>query len=251
MIYLVRGWFSWAFLVPPRSWGFRPSSGFSLLSFRCSSLRSLLPFRSRFLCCSLRILFPLGFSLSLPWPFFLSPVASSVCPCFWILLLRSMASSAMSFSLAAGSLVVWCPFCFSVRLPSSMRCFFVSFLSSSFLPSGCLFPSPLSLSSLSLRVSCFLLFPYFLLGSSSALLSVLSSGMFSRWAFPFLACSRFLVPPLLVFSLLTVGGAFVSALSQVVLFLLSRLGSSGSFPLGGVSFLWPFLGSWLRLVFSL
>ena len=96
--------------------------------------------------------------------------------------------------------------------------------------------SPLSLSSWSLRVSCFLLFPYFPFGSSSALLSVLSSDMFCRWAFPFLARSRFLVPPFLVFSLLTVVGAFVSAFSQVVLFLLSRLGPSGSFPLGGVPY---------------
>ena len=91
-----------------------------------------------------------------------------------------------------------------------------------FLPSRCFFPSPLSLSSWSLRVSCFLLFPYFPLGSSSALLSVLSSvlssGMFPRWAFPFLARSRLLDPPLLVFSLLTVIDAFVSALSLVVLF---------------------------------
>ena len=103
-----------------------------------------------------------------------------------------------------------------------------------FLPSRCFFPTPLSLSSWSLRVSCFLLFPYFPLGSSSALLSVLSSGMFPRWAFPFLARSRLLDPPLLVFSLLTVIDAFVSALSLVVLFLLCRLGLSGSFPLGGV-----------------
>ena len=65
VIYLVRGWFSWAFLVPPRSCRFRPSSGSSLLSLCCSSLQSLLPFRSRFLCCSLHILFQLGV-LSLP-----------------------------------------------------------------------------------------------------------------------------------------------------------------------------------------
>ena len=131
VIYLIQGWFSWAFLVPLRLCRFRPSSGSSLLSFHCSSLRSLLPFRSWFLCCSLCILFPLGIlslSLSLPWPFFLTPVTSSVSPCFWALLLRSMASSAVSFSLAAGSLVVWCPFCFSVRLPSSMRCFLFPFL---------------------------------------------------------------------------------------------------------------------------
>ena len=58
--------------------------------------------------------------------------------------------------------------------------------------------------------------------------------MFRRWTSTFLAHSRFLVPPLLVFYLLAIVGAFVSALSQVALFLLSRLGPSGSFPLGGV-----------------
>ena len=85
-------------------------------------------------------------------------------PCFRILLLRSVACSALYFSLVAGSLVGWCPFYFSLRLPSSMRCFFVSFLSFSFLPSGCLFPRLLSLSSLSFWVSCFLLFPHFSVG---------------------------------------------------------------------------------------
>ena len=129
-----------------------------------------------------------------------------------------------------------CPFYFSLRLHSSMRCFFVSYLSSLFLPSGCLFPSPLSLSSWSLWVSYFLFcFRTFLLGSSSALLSVLLSGLFRLWAFTFLARSRVLVPSLLVFSVIDVVGAFVYALSQVVLFLVSRLCPSGSCPSGSVS----------------
>ena len=66
-------------------------------------------------------------------------------------------------------------------------------------------------------------------------MSVLSSGLLRHWTFTFLARSRFLVPPLLVFSLIDVGGAFVYALSQVVLFLVSRLCPSGSCPSGGVS----------------
>ena len=124
---------------------------------------------------------------------------------------------------------------FAILPFSSMWCFFVSFLGSDFLPSGCLFfPNPLSLSTWSLRVSCFLFccrpFP---LGSSSALLSVLSSGLFRHWAFPFLARSWFFVPPFLVFSLLDVG-AFVSALSHVVLFLVSSHCPSGLCPSGGV-----------------
>ena len=124
----------------------------------------------------------------------------------------------------AGSPVGLCPFSFSLRLHPSMRCFFVSFLSSGFLPSGCLFPSPLSLSSRSLRVSCFpFCFRTFPLGSSSALLSVLSSGLFRHWAFPFLARSRFLVLPLLVFSLINIVGGFVYTISLVVLFLVSGL----------------------------
>ena len=129
---------------------------------------------------------------------------------------------------------MWYPFCFSLCLPSSMRCFFVSFLSSSFS-----FPDVSSLARYLFPLGpsgfrAYFLFPCFPLGSSSALLFVLSSGMFRRWAFPFLVRSRFLVPPLLVFFLLTVVDAFVSTLSLVVLFLLSRLGPSGSFPLGGV-----------------
>ena len=49
---IVRCWFfPETFLVPTRSCSFLPSSGSSLISFRCSSLRSLLPFSSRFFCC--------------------------------------------------------------------------------------------------------------------------------------------------------------------------------------------------------
>ena len=98
-------------------------------------------------------------------------------------------------------------------LPSLFRCVFP------FRPSG-------------FRASlCFCSFP---LGSSLALLSALSSGLFHHWAFVFLARSRFLVPPLLIFSLLFLISAFVSALLQVVLFLVSCLCPSGSYPLGGV-----------------
>ena len=61
---LVRCWFyPEPFLVPTHSCSFRPSSGSSLRSFRCSSLRSLLPFSSRFFCCSLRLLFSVSGSL--------------------------------------------------------------------------------------------------------------------------------------------------------------------------------------------
>ena len=78
---------SWAFLVPPRSCSFRPSSGSSLMPFHCSSLRSLLPFSSRFFCCSLRLLFSvcgslspfLGRSSSLPSPPLSLPASRSVC----------------------------------------------------------------------------------------------------------------------------------------------------------------------------
>ena len=123
-----------------------------------------------------------------------------------------------------------------------MRCFSVSFLGSEFLPSGCLFSSLLTLSTWSLRVSCFLFcFRSFPLGSSSALLSAVSPGLFRLWTFPFLGRSWFLVPPLLVFSPLDVVGAFVYALSQVVLFLVSSHCPSGSCPSGGVPccfFLW-------------
>ena len=112
-------------------------------------------------------LFRWGFSLSLPWPFFLTPVAS----CLSLLLDPSpsvcgLFSSVLLFGgWVAGCVVSLLFLC----APSSMMCLFVSFLSSGFLPSGCLFPSPLSLSSWSLRVSCFLLFLHFLLGSNSAL----------------------------------------------------------------------------------
>ena len=106
---------------------------------------------------------------------------------------------------------------------SSTRCFFVSFLGSVFLPSRYIFPSPLSLSTWSLRVLCILLclrpFP---LDSSSALLSVLSSGLFHHWAFPFLTRSWFLVR-LLVFSPLDDVGAFVYAYPGDPLFGVSPL----------------------------
>ena len=63
------------------------------------------------------------------------------------------------------------PFSFSLRLHSSMRFFLVSFLSSGFLPSGCLFPSPFSLS---LRPSGF---------RASSLVSALF-----RWPLLWLSC---------------------------------------------------------------
>ena len=96
---------------------------------------------------------------------------------------------------------MWCPFYSSVCLPSSMRCFFVSFLSSGFLPSGCLFPCPLSLSSWSLRVSCFLWFPHFhwallRLSCLSSRLVCFAIGLFFPCSFPVprSSSSRFLSP---------------------------------------------------------
>ena len=87
------------------------------MSFRCSNLWSLLPFRSTFFCsCPSFPLFSSWFSLSLHWPFFLTPIASSVSPCFRFLLLQSVACSDLYFSLVAGSPVGFCLFSFSLRL---------------------------------------------------------------------------------------------------------------------------------------
>ena len=199
--------------------------GSSLLSFRGSCLRSLRPFSSRFLCCSLHLLPSIGGSLS---PFLGS--SSSLLPCFRLRLLRSVACPVLGLHSMAGS----CPFSFSVCLPSAVRCFLVAFLPSGSLPSRTLFPLPCVFPFHPSGFSASLCFRSFLLGSSSALLSALSSRLFHHWAFVFLARSRFLVPPLLVFSLLFLISAFISALLQVVFFLVSCLCPSGSYPLGGV-----------------
>ena len=83
---LVHCWFfPEAFLVPTRSCSFHPSSGSSLMSFCCSSLRSLLPFSSQFFAASLRLLFSvrgslypfLGRSSSLPSPPLSLPASGS------------------------------------------------------------------------------------------------------------------------------------------------------------------------------
>ena len=61
---LVRWFFPATFFVPTRSCSFRPSSDSSLVSFRCSSLRSLLPFGSTLFCgCPSSPLFSSWFSL--------------------------------------------------------------------------------------------------------------------------------------------------------------------------------------------
>ena len=146
-----------------------------------------------------------------------------------------MASSAMSFSLAAGSLVVWCHFCFSVRLPSSRRCFFISFLSSSFslpdvsfllVPPGFVltFVSVLSvgLSYLSSRLVCFavglchsLLVPgssFLLFSFSLYLLLLMPSFLPLAWWFFFccLASARLVRFLWVVFRILFFCGAVLS-----------------------------------------
>ena len=89
----------------------------------------------------------------------------------------------------------------------------------------CLFP----LGPFRFRASSFVsgLFRWALLRLSCPLLL---SGLFHHWAFPFLARSRFLVPPHLVFSPLDVVGTFFYALRQAFLFLVSRHCPSGSCP---------------------
>ena len=256
------------FLVSTRSCSFRPSSTSSLMSFRCSSLWSLLPFSSTLFCgCPSSPLFSSWFSLpslaiphlsrrllclsllqvpsplvcgsfrsivslggggavgTCPVSFFApscsSPAVSLTMVCCFLLFILSSVSGIFSLpsSICLGSfhpLCWWRSFpssflCFPYRSSflyclglfapavlcrsslSSMRCFVVSFLGSEFLPSGCLFPSPLSPPAWSLRVSCFLFcFRPFPLGSSLALLCVLSSGLFRHWAFPLHARSWFL-----------------------------------------------------------
>ena len=114
---------------------------------------------------------------------------------------------------------------FAILPFSSMRCFFVSFHSSSFLPSGCLFPlDPFGFRAFSF-VSGLFCWALLLLSSLSSHLVCFAIGLFLS----------LLVPgsPLLVFSPPDVVGAFVYALSQVVLFLVFRHCPSGSCPSGG------------------
>ena len=111
--------------------------GSSLLSFCGSCLRSLRPFSSQFLCCSLSSLPLVVLSLSFPWLFLLSLAL------FLARRLRSVACPVLGLPSMAGS----CPFSFSVCLPSAMRCFLVAFL-----PSRTLFPLLLCLSFSSLWV---------------------------------------------------------------------------------------------------
>ena len=166
--------------------------GSSLLSSRCSCLRSLLPFSSRFLCCSLHLLPSVGGSLS---PFL--GRSSSLSPCFRLRLLRSVASG-LGLPSVVGSLVGSCPF--PECLPSAVKCFFIAFLPSGCLPSRTLFPLLLCLSFSSLRVSCFPLFPLFSVGlffSSfvcSLVWSVSPSGFYFPCSFqvPRSSSSRFL-----------------------------------------------------------
>ena len=188
------------FLVPPGSCGFRPFWLF--LGVVPRFLSSVSPF--------FQFSVPMLLTSSPPfcWWFSLSPFlgsSSSLLPCFRLRLLRSVACPVLGLPSMAGS----CPFSFSVRLPSTMRCFLVAFLPYGFLPSRplfrCVFPFHPSGFSASL---CFRSFPL----GSSVLLSALSSSLFHHWAFVFLARSRFLV-----FSLLFLLSAFVSALLQVVL----------------------------------
>ena len=128
------------FLVYPRSCSFRPSWLFRDVILRF--LSSVSPsFQFSVLCCSLRLLPSVGGSLS---PFL--GRSSSLSPCFRLRLLRSVACPDLGLSFVAGSLVGLCPFSFSVRFPSAMRCFFVALLPSVFLSSRSLFPLLLCLS---------------------------------------------------------------------------------------------------------
>ena len=232
---LVRCWFfPEAFLVPTRSCSFRPSSGSSLMSFRCSSLQSLLPFSSQFFVASLRLLFSVRGSLC---PFLGRSSSLSSPP------LSLPASGSFSFGLRlvqlctflggwVASWVVSLLFLFAPSFVHEVLCFLSLFRISPFRLS-----LPWPVVSFHLVPSGFVLplcFRTFLLGSSSALLSILSSGFFHHWAFPFLAHSRFLVLPRLVFSQLDVVGTFVYALRQAVLFLVSCHCPSGSCPSCGV-----------------
>ena len=199
--------------------------GSSLLLFHGSCLRSLLPFSSQFLCYSLFLLPSVSGSLS---PFL--GRSSSLSPCFRLRLLRSVACPDLGLHSMAVPLVGSCPFSFSVCLSSAMRCFFVAFLPSGFLPSGTLFPLLLCLSFSSLQVSCFPLFPLFSVGLffGSRLVCFTIGLLFSL----LVPGSSFLL--FSFFSLLFLIGTFVSALIQVVLFLVSCLCPSGSYPLDGV-----------------
>ena len=126
------------FLVPPGSCSFCPFWLFlAVVPWFLSSVSPSFQFSVPLLLTS--SVPSVGGSLS---PFLVR--SSSLSPCFRLRLLRSVACPVLGLPTMAELLVGSCPFSFSVCLPSAMRCFFVAFLPSGFLPSRTLFPLPLS-----------------------------------------------------------------------------------------------------------
>ena len=85
---------------------------------------------------TLCLLFSVHGSLFLHWPFFISPIASSVSRCFWVLLLRSVTHYPLWFYLGEG-VARWteflslslCTFVFYSGCSSSFGLLFIVFLS--------------------------------------------------------------------------------------------------------------------------
>ena len=140
------------FLVPPGLCGFRPFWLFlAVVPWFLSSFSLSFQFSVPLLLTSSP---PCRWWFSLP-SLAVPPLSRPVSSC-----VSSVACPVLGLPSVAGS----CPFSFSVCLPSAMRCFFVAFLPSSFLPSRTLFPLPLCLSFSSLWVLSFPLFPIFSVG---------------------------------------------------------------------------------------
>ena len=222
------------FLVPTRSCSFRPS-GSSLMSFHCCSLWSLLPFSSQFFVASLRLLFSvrgslypfLGRSSSLPSPPLCLPASGSfsfglrlvqLCTFLGGWVTNWFVSLRFLFALSFVHEVLLC-FLSSFRISPFRLSLPWSVVSFHLVPSGFVLPH---------------LFPDFSVGLFIGSLVYPLVWFVSPLDVSFLARSKFLVPPRLVFSPFDVVGTFVYILHQVVLFLVSRHCPAGSCPSCGV-----------------